>query len=202
VALSPAQARVAFGWRGERLRRQALGLDETPVRPPERAPAVAEDETLAEPANATDELLRVLLDLCERAGARLRRGRAATARLRVTVRHADDVTAPAETALGAPAAADLVLFRAARPLLDQARARRVAVRWIELRCLDLTRGARQMDLFGPLAGAEPLSEAMDRLRARFGAGAVVWGRRLGPGAARQAARGARSAPASARRVES
>jgi DNA polymerase-4 len=179
VALSPAQSRLAFGWRGERLRRQALGLDETPVRPPERAPAVAEDETLAEPANATDELLRVLLDLCERAGARLRRGRAATARLRVTVRHADDVTAPAETALGAPAAADLVLFREARLLLDQARARRVAVRWIELRCLDLTRGARQMDLFGPLAGAEPLSEAMDRLRARFGAGAVVWGRRLG-----------------------
>jgi DNA polymerase-4 len=185
IALSPAQARLAFGWRGERLRRQGLGLDETPVRPPERAPAVAEDESLAEPTNATDDLLRVLLDLCERAGTRLRRGRAATARLRVTVRHADDVVAPAEAALRAPAAADLVLFRAARALLDQARARRVAVRWIELRCLDLTRGARQMDLFGSLAEAEPLSEAMDRLRARFGAGAVVWGRRLGARIARR-----------------
>jgi DNA polymerase IV len=186
VALSPAQSRLAFGWRGERLRRQALGLDETPVRPPERAPAVAEDETFAEPTNATDDLLRVLLDLCERAGARLRRGRAATARLRVTVRHADDVVAPAEAALRGPVAADLVLFREARALLDQARARRVAVRWIELRCLDLSRGARQMDLFGALAGAEPLSEAMDRLRARFGSVAVVWGRRLRPGAARRA----------------
>jgi len=195
VALSPAQARLAFGWRGEGLRRQGLGLDETPVRPPERAPAVAEDESLAEPTNATDDLLRVLLDLCERAGARLRRGRAATARLRVTVRHADDVVAPAEAALRAPAAADLVLFREARLLLDQARARRVAVRWIELRCLDLTRGARQMDLFGALAGAEPLSEAMDRLRARFGSGAVVWGRRLQPGAAPRSGRAARPAPA-------
>jgi DNA polymerase IV len=202
VALSPAQARLAFGWRGERLRRQALGLDETPVRPPERAPAVAEDETLAEPTNATGDLLRVLLDLSERAGARLRRGRAATARLRVTVRHADDVTAPAEAALRAPVAADLVLFREARALLDQARARRVAVRWIELRCLDLVRGARQMDLFGPHAGAEPLSEAMDRLRARYGTATVVWGRRLEPGAARQAARAARSTPAPARRTSS
>src|SRR5262245_56529166 len=181
VALSPAQARLAFGWRRERLRRQALGLDEAPVRPPSQAPAVAEDETLAEPTNARGDLLRVLFDLCERAGARLRRHRVATARLRVTVRHADDVLSPAEAALRAPAAADLVLFREAQALLEEARARRVAVRWVELRCLDLVRGARQMDLFGPLAGAEPLSEAMDRLRARFGAGSVVWGRRLGAG---------------------
>ena len=71
----------------------------------------------------------------------------------------------------------------------------MVVRWIELRCLDLTRGARQMDLFGPLAGAEPLSEAMDRLRARFGAGAVVWGRRLGVGAGGRAVRAAKPAPA-------
>jgi len=189
VALSPAQARLAFGWRGERLRRQALGLDEAPVRPLERAPAIACEDTLAEPTNVEVDLLRVLLDLCERAGARLRRARTATVRLRVTIRHADDVVARAEAALPLPAAADLVLFLQAQALLLRARARRVALRWIELRCLDLVRGERQMGLFGPTARAEPLSEAIDRLRGRFGSAAVVWGRRLGervtPAAARR-----------------
>src|SRR5262245_20181538 len=50
-ALSPEQARLAFGRRGERLRRQASGIDDAPVRPPEREPSVAEDETLLETTN-------------------------------------------------------------------------------------------------------------------------------------------------------
>ena len=186
VALSPAQARLAFGWRGERLRRQALGLDEAPVRPPERAPVLLEEETLAEPTNAEADLLCVLLELCERVGARLRHARTATARLRLTIRHADDVVARSEAALRTPIAADLVLFLQAQALLRQARERRVAVRWLELRCLDLVRGERQMGLFGPTARVEPLSEAIDRLRARFGPAAVIWGRRFRDDAGREA----------------
>jgi DNA polymerase-4 len=178
VTLTPAQAWLAFGRAGARLRRQALGLDDAPVRPPSQAPSVAEEDTLAEPTNGEADLLRALLALCERAGARLRQARAATARLRVSLRHVDDVVAHEETGLASPVAADLVLFVTARDLLARARARRVALRWLEVRCLDLVRGERQMGLFGPTARAEPLSEAVDRLRGRYGARAVVWGRRL------------------------
>ena len=191
VALTAAQARLAFGQSGERLQRQAQGLDETPVRPPSLQPALVEDETLAEPTNAQADLERALFTLCERVGERLRRARTAACRLRVSLRHVDDVVAHDEAALSSPAAADLVLFLTAARLMDEARARRVAVRWIELRCLDLVRGERQMGLFGPAARAEPLSEAMDRLRGRFGKGAVVWGRRFGaakPPAVRAGAR--------------
>jgi DNA polymerase-4 len=177
VGLTPAQARLAFGPSGDRLRRQAQGFDETPVRPPSLQPSLDEDETLAEPSNAQADLERVLFVLCERAGERLRRARTATCRLRVSLRHVDDVLAHDETGLPSPAAADLVLFLAGVRLLERARARRVAVCWIEVRCLDLVRGERQMGLFGPAARAEPLSEAMDRLRGRFGAQAVTWGRR-------------------------
>jgi DNA polymerase-4 len=178
VALTPAQARLAFGPSGEGLRRQAQGLDETPVRPPSLQPALVEDETLAVPTNGAADLERVLFAL----GERLRRARTATCRLRVSLRHADDVVAHDEAPLPSPAAADLALFLAAVRLLDRARVRRVTVRWVEVRCLDLVRGERQMGLFGPAARAEPLSEAMDRLRGRFGKGAVVWGRRWGRGA--------------------
>src|SRR5712691_6816472 len=85
LVLSLPQIRIAFGWRGDRLRRQALGIDDSPVRPPETSPSVMEEETLAEDSNEEAVLLRALLRLCERAGARLRRLRAAPRRLRVIV---------------------------------------------------------------------------------------------------------------------
>src|SRR5207245_1627479 len=73
LRFSQAQILIAFGPQGGRLRCQALGLDASPVRPPEAVAAVVEEETLAEDSNEEAALLRALFGLCERAGARLRR---------------------------------------------------------------------------------------------------------------------------------
>ena len=105
-------------------------------------------------------------------------------RLRVTLRHSDDVLARREERLAPPAAADLLLFAQARVICDRARARRVRVRWIELRCLEVAGAPRQLALFGPEAfddrashgAADSLAEAVDRIRGRFGGGAIVAGR--------------------------
>jgi DNA polymerase-4 len=181
-ALSAEQARLAFGGRGERLRRQASGIDDAPVRPPERAPSVAEDETLLEPANDEAALGAVLLGLCERAGARLRRQGTVAGRLRLGLRHADEVWARGETVLRPPLAADLDLFARARALFARVRTRRVAVRYVEVRLVDLDRSPRQLELFGPRAldgEAVRVAEAIDRIRDRYGAAAIAWGRRFG-----------------------
>jgi DNA polymerase IV len=205
LALSLPQIRIAFGWRGDRLYRQAQGIDDSPVRPPEAAPAVVEEEALDSNQEAT--LARALWRLCERAGARLRRLRAAPRRLRVTVRYADATPEWSEARLPSPTAADLLLFQRAGDLLDRARARRVRVSRVELRCFDLVRGPRQLTLFGPeafgagsfagqedgarrIGAAETLAEAADRIRNRFGERAIVAGRLLEPtGATRSAAPG-------------
>jgi DNA polymerase-4 len=202
LALSLPQLRFAFGWRGDRLHRQALGIDDAPVRPPGEAPSVAEEETLAEDSNDEAVVLRAAYRLCERCGARLRRLRARAGRLRLILRYADAVIEGREARLDPPAAADLLLFGAARGLLARVRQRRVRVRWLEARCLDLLRGPRQLDLFGPeafagsrdagdpgaaaagspgaaplrIGAAETLAEAVDRIRGRFGEGAIVAGR--------------------------
>jgi DNA polymerase-4 len=184
LRLAPPQIQAAFGPDGDRLRRQALGIDASPVRPPAASPAIAEEETLAEDTNEEAALLRSLLGLCERAGARLRRLGARAGRLRVTLRHSDGVAARREERLAPPAAADLPLFARAREICDRARARRVRVRWIELRCLDLERAPRQLELFEPrtAGAADALASAVDRIRERFGDGAIVAGRRFaGPG---------------------
>lgn len=186
LRFSPAQLVVAFGPHGEQLRCQALGIDASPVRPPEAAPAVVEEATLAEDSNEEAALLRALFGLCERAGARLRRLEARARRLRVTLRHSDAVVARREERLAPPIAADLLLFAAARAIGERARARRVRVRWIELRCLEIARQPRQLTLFGPEAfagdggarggAAETLAEAVDQIRGRFGEAVIVAGR--------------------------
>ena len=183
-ALTAEQARLAFGARGERLRRQAAGIDDAPVRPPERAPSIAADETLLEPTNDEAALCAALFGLCERAGARLRRQGTTAGRLRLGLRHADEVWARGEAAFSPPLAADQAIFARARALLARVRVRRTAVRYLEVRLLDLDRGPRQLDLFAPRdpgdgGGAGRVAEAVDRIRGRFGAAAIVWGRRFG-----------------------
>ncbi|HEV8700218.1 MAG TPA: DNA polymerase IV [Candidatus Polarisedimenticolia bacterium] len=201
LRFSPAQLLVAFGRQGGRLRGQALGIDASPVRPPEEAVAVVEEETLAEDSNHEAVLLRALFGLCERAGARLRRLQARAGRLRVTLRHSDDVLARREERLPLPVAADLPLFAQARGICERARARRVRVRWIELRCLEIARAPRQLELFRPAAfdarardggAAGPLAEAMDRIRGRFGGRAILSGRMFAGRAVSPAEGGARS----------
>jgi DNA polymerase-4 len=190
--LTTAHLHAAFGRRGERLRQQALGVDDTPVCPAPEAPVLAEEETLAEDSNDQEVLLKALWRLCERAGARLRRLRAAPRRLRVILSHTGGAAAHGEGRLAVPTAADLLLFASARVLLDRVRARRVRVRSLALVCRDFVRGPRQLDLFGPetfggagraatgrIGAEETLAEAVDRIRGRFGPGAIGWGRLLG-----------------------
>src|SRR2546422_7044773 len=90
LRFSQAQLLVAFGAQGGRLRCQALGIDASPVRPPEAATAVVEGGPLAEDSNEEAALARAAFGLCERAGARLRRLAARAGRLRVTLRHSDE----------------------------------------------------------------------------------------------------------------
>src|SRR3989442_10641 len=111
LRFSQAQLLIAFGPHGGRLRSEALGLDASPVRPPETAAAVVEEETLAEDSNEEAALLRALFGLCERAGTRLRRLRARAGGLRVTLRHSDDVLARREERLAPPVRPGPGVFR-------------------------------------------------------------------------------------------
>ncbi len=200
LRLSLMQLRIAFGRSGDRLHLQASGIDDSPVRPPVSARMVEEEETLAEDSNERDILRQTIWRLCERAGARLRRLRVVPRRLRMTVRHTDAVTATGELFLLSSTAADLLLFAGAEALLQRVVSRRVRVRSMVLRCFDFIHGPQQLTLFDPqafdetgssgvstggnaapaggrrLGAAETLAVAIDRIRGRFGAGVITWGR--------------------------
>ena len=178
---------LAFRSKGVALYRQARGIDESPVRPPERTPAVEEDETLPDDTNDDAALLGCLFALVERCGARLRKQGRAAGQARLAARYTDGVSVTRVATMAPAAATDAALWGALRPLFEQVVGRRGRVRYLMVRLerLSATAAAQaQMSMFdaGPEPGrGEGLTRALDRIRGRFGETAVDYGLRLRPG---------------------
>jgi len=175
---------LAFGPKGITLYRQARGVDESPVRPPERTPAVDADETLPEDTNDDTALLGCLYGLVERCGSRLRKLRLPAREVRLTARYTDGITVSRSAMMSPPEANDLSLFAHVRPLFERVVERRGRVRYLRVRFTKLSPAPEQMSLFGSDAAGRDttarreadLVPALDRLRARFGSGAIAFGR--------------------------
>ncbi|HUT53236.1 MAG TPA: DNA polymerase IV [bacterium] len=181
AAVSADHLVMAFGAMGRRLHQYARGIDDSPVRPPERAPLVAEEETLGEDANDDHTVMAVLYLLTERATRRLRAMRCRARSVKLELIYADHVSASREAALREPADLDRPVFAKAGELLEKTWARRVRLRWLGLTLKDLARGPRQLGLFDHDRENErerSLAVALDQVRARFGESALRCGRTL------------------------
>jgi DNA polymerase-4 len=181
AAVSADHLAMAFGSMGRRLHQYARGIDDSPVRPPERAPVVAEEETLGEDANDDRAIMAVLYLLTERAGRRLRSMSCCARSMKIEIIYADHVSASREAALPEPADLDHPLFMKARELLERTWSRRVRLRWIGLTLKDLARGPQQLGLFDRDRESErerSLAVALDHVRAKFGESSLRYGRTL------------------------
>jgi DNA polymerase-4 len=201
AALDLAHLRLLFGRRAWRLHREARGIDPSPVRPPEKAPAVREEETLEEDSNE-DAVHREAVDrLAAAAAERVRRMGLQAHRVSIRLCYADGVESRREEAPARPVANDFSARESAQRLLEKARGRRIQIRHLEIVLEDLREAPRQLDLFAAApapenreaAGSAPRSEAggaegvrrrdasltaaMDRIRRRFGGAAVGFKRR-------------------------
>jgi DNA polymerase IV len=181
AAVAPEHLLLAFGRAGLRLHQYALGIDPSPVRTPERAPAIREEETLGNDSNDDRVIEAALLGLVERAGRRLRERGAAARLVRIEIFYADHLSASRQEKLAAPEDDDRRLFASARRLLEQAWTRRIRLRYLAFILQDLHHGPRQLELFtddDDHRRERRLTAALDAARARFGESAVRWGRGL------------------------
>jgi len=175
---------LAFRSRGVALYRQSRGIDESPVRPPERTPVVEEDETLPDDTNDDAALLACLLGLVERCSARLRKQGRTAGQTRLSARYTDGTVVSRTAPLAPAVSSDAALWSCMRPLFEQVVGRRGRVRYLMVRLTELSSLAAemtQMSLFDEAAGAGAgagLEVALDRIRDRFGETAVRYGRRL------------------------
>ncbi len=198
----------AAHWLHDRVR----GIGSTEVHPREQPKSVSHEETFGRDLHDDAELEVELVRLVTRVATDLRRKSLAARTVTVKLKDADFRLRGASRTLEAPVVADRVILLVARDLLHKLRqSRRTPARLLGVALSGLADGEEeeQLSLFGDGAppGERPaavretprdraLASAVDTLRARFGAQAIVPGRLAGPSPnAGRAAEVPRPAPA-------
>jgi DNA polymerase-4 len=183
----PALARLVGEREAHWLHDRVRGIDDTPVSHRDVAKSISREETFETDLSTDDDLERELLRLVVRAASDLREDGLAARTITVKLRDADFRTRQASRTLPRPVIADRVILATARSLLSRLRgARRVSARLlgVSLSSLDAADLEAQLSFFeGPSASTSleterdrALAGAVDRLRAKFGQGAIVPGR--------------------------
>ena len=180
--LARADARLLadrFGAYGLRLHQLAQGQDNRPVNPHEGRKGVSNETTFDEDQTELDALEDRLWPLCEKTARRCREAGVAGRVVVLKLRRTDFSLLTRRRTLPVPVQTARGLFAAAREMLAK-EATGQAYRLIGVGVAELVEAAdAASDLFGG-AEARVLSNerAIDSLRAKFGAGAVVSGRAL------------------------
>jgi DNA polymerase-4 len=156
--------RIAFGRTGQLLHRHSLGIDPRPVLPPEVRAEFRAAQVLATDTNDRNELSPLLRVLTRQIGLRLRQRGLAAERLRLVVRHSDDVVAEHKVRI-ADCTLDAELWRAAAAALDRVLNRRIAVRSVAIIATDLHQRNTQLDLWDePVTASMRLQQVIDSVR--------------------------------------
>ena len=202
VAVIPENALCAvFGREGRTLRARACGIDPRPVLPPERQSEFQVVHTLATDTNDLGVLHPVLRAMCDRLGRRLRQRGLMAGRLRVEATYADYTVIARAVALPA-GVLDTELWDAARRAFGLANSKRLTVRAVALTLDRLMETEAQLELWAGKMGSgeaskpqqtsnefssasdlpaypptrlHDLQHAVDRIRDRYGAGALSGG---------------------------
>jgi DNA polymerase IV len=174
---------AVFGRRGRMLRARARGIDPRPVLSPEQQSEFRVVHTFAGDTNDHAILNPMLRLMSERLGSRLRRRALTAGRLSVEATYADFTT----TARGVPlksAVLDAELWEAAKQAFVLANTKRLAIRSVALTLGRLMEKEAQLDLWEEKTESgeaemlqQAIQHAVDRIHARYGAGAL---RRGGP----------------------
>jgi len=161
---------VLFGRRGRSLYEQARGIDLTPVIPEKESHERVFGVVLSPDTNDIDVLRDRLLRLAEEAGTLLRAERLAVLSLILEIEYSD--RRPARTQIKLPQAAcdDLALKQAAEQLLNKILKRRVGVRTLLFRLVQIVPLVTQLSLFENTLEEkrQRLETALDKIKGRFG----------------------------------
>jgi DNA polymerase-4 len=188
AALDPREAARRFGEEGPGLAARARGEDLRRVTPDREAKSISAETTFETDLRQVTELEAPLWRMCEKLARRLKEKDLAAGGVVLKLKTAGFETRSRHARLLRPTRLPETLFRAVRPLLAK-EATGSAFRLIGIGAQPLAPGdlADLPDLADPDAARRTAKwQAVDALRARFGADAVISGRglpRRGPGSA-------------------
>ncbi len=171
--LDDARLRAVLGPQGEQLRDRARGHDPAPVVPPGVPRSLSRERTFARDLTDLTEAQRMVRLLSFAVARRLRAGGLLAGAVSLKARFADFQTTTRQLTLPRPASADLELVAAAQELLR--RVWQPGVRLLGVGAEQLVPHGQGQLFEGPAEKGARLDVALDRLRDRFGTGAIARG---------------------------
>ncbi|TLD42355.1 MAG: DNA polymerase IV [Candidatus Jettenia ecosi] len=166
-----------FGVMGERLKRMAQGIDESPVIPMEQEPdakSVGHSMTLDRDESDREVLEHHILQLSEMVGRRLRRGGYLGRTITLTLRYADFSTFTRRSTARIYTNDSIDIYLIAQEIFHALRLRQ-PVRLAGVSVHNLIRNIAQIPLFRTDKMKQAATRAMDEINDRYGDFCITWG---------------------------
>jgi DNA polymerase-4 len=165
-----------FGEHGLDLATKAKGQDNRPVIEEHETHSMSSERTFERDISGTDELSRVLLQLSENVGRRLRKEELVGKTVKIKLRWPDFTTITRQTKLEQPTDQDGEIYQAALNLFKRVWKKGRPVRLLGVGVSDLGPPIRQLALFSQSWEQDgKLLKAIDDIRARYGSRALLRG---------------------------
>lgn len=172
--------KVIFRKQAWMIHQRSIGIDPTPVLPPSSEPEVSEFITLDRDINDDERLLGEIYGLVEKCSQRLRRRGVRPGMAELTIRYSDQIENSRKASLASHGYWESELYPVIEELFFKACDRRCGIRFMRVRFTRLSKKSGQFSLFpGPQPESvkkNKLSVSMDRIRERYGYGAINYGR--------------------------
>jgi DNA polymerase-4 len=179
AALDMGSLSLVFGRQAVVIHQRALGIDPTPVYPPQREPVITEEVVLPQDENDEPKLLGILYSLVEKCSSELRRRSLRPRRAGIMFRYADQKEVVRRIQLSG-SAWEFDLFPVLERVFVKTCERRVRIRFMKVWFSGFLPPDPQLSLFpSPAPDMEKragVTRALDRVREKYGDGAIRFAR--------------------------
>lgn len=161
-----------IGKNGVELWKKANGIDNTPVEPYRERKSLSTEDTFHQDTTDLVFLRAVLCTMVEKLAYQLRSEGWLTSNVTVKIRYSNFDTETRQVTLPYTSS-DHTLTKAVLEAFEKLYQRRMSLRLVGVRFGKLVRGSYQINLFEDTQEMMSLYQAMDRIKNRFGSGAVM-----------------------------
>ncbi len=169
-----------LGQSGRILWQRANAIDDTPVVPYTEAKSISTEMTFEQDTINVQRMRSLLLGMTEKLGFKLRQQQRLTGCITVKLRYANFDTVTRQLTIPYTAN-DQLLIQKAIELFDRLYDRRMRIRLLGVRFSHLIQGHHQINLFHDTQKEIQLYQAMDRMKRKYGAQAILRAKALGEG---------------------
>ena len=161
-----------FGQHGRSLWEKSNAIDHSPVIPYTEQKSMSKERTFTEDTLDLRMMRNILLDMTDKLAFELRNDKKLVSCVAVKIRYADFNTYTKQRQISYTAS-DSIIVRHILDLFDQLYERRQLIRLIGVKFSGLVSGSYQIDLFEDTIEQIELLRQVDRIRKRFGSGAIA-----------------------------